>query len=161
MEGVEYSWGIAKGVYRRKPLHCKKSKELFRLLVNEVTSRDVLTTKTVRKLSRRARAYICAYYSLYESINRGDGTTKLTLPLIERVVKAFKTHRAAIWLWCRLCQWLCACHEGWCDYDRRVNWWFFDMRIGVDRRSKFASTNFLEYRAHVLQWYAGSDWIQP
>ena len=58
--------------------------------------RDILTTKTVRKLSRRARAYICAYYSLYESKHNRDDTSTLTLPLIERLVKAFKTHRAAI-----------------------------------------------------------------
>ena len=95
-EGVEYSWGIAKGIYRRKPLKSKKSKEAFKRLVKDVTSRDVLTIETVRKLSRRARAYICAYYALYESQNRGDGTVKLTLPLIERLVKMFKTHRAAI-----------------------------------------------------------------
>jgi hypothetical protein len=95
-EGVEYSWGITKGLYRRKPLLSKKGKESFRKLVCEVTSRDVLKTLTIRKLSRRARAYICAYYSLYESKNRGIDTTKLTLPLIERVVKAFKTHRAAL-----------------------------------------------------------------
>jgi hypothetical protein len=61
-----------------------------------VTSREVLTVDTVRKLSRQARAYICAYCSLYESQNRGDDTIKLTLPLIERLVKAFKTHLAAI-----------------------------------------------------------------
>ena len=94
-EGVEYSWGITKGLYRRKPLLSKKGKESFRKLVCEVTSRDILKTATIRKLSRRARAYICAYYSIYESQNKGD-TTKLTLPLIERVVKAFKTHRAAL-----------------------------------------------------------------
>jgi hypothetical protein len=39
---------------------------------------------------------MCTYYSLYESKNRGIDTTKLTLPLIERIVKAFKTHRAAL-----------------------------------------------------------------
>jgi hypothetical protein len=52
----------------------------------------------VRKLSRRARAYICAYYTLYESKCKGDDDTPetLTLPLIERLVKAIKTHRAAI-----------------------------------------------------------------
>jgi hypothetical protein len=94
-EGVEYSWGITKGLYRRKPLLSKKGKESFRKLVCEVTSRDILKTATIRKLSRRARAYICAYYSLYESKNKGD-TTKLTLPLIERLVRAFKTHRAAL-----------------------------------------------------------------
>ena len=45
-----------------------------------------------------ARAYICAYYTLYESKCKGDDDTPetLTLPLIERLVKAFKTHRAAI-----------------------------------------------------------------
>ncbi len=92
-EGVEYSWGIAKGMYRRKPLISKKSKEAFKKLVNDVTNREVLTTKTVRKLSRRARSYICAYYSLYESANRGDDTTKVSLPLIERIVKAFHIGR--------------------------------------------------------------------
>ena len=56
----------------------------------------MLTTKTVRKLSRRARAYICAYYALYESKRMGDDIPTLTLPLIERLMKAFKTHRAAI-----------------------------------------------------------------
>jgi hypothetical protein len=73
-----------------------KSKETFKKLVNDLTRREVLTTKTVRKLSRRARAYICAYYSLYKSASRGDDMTKVTLPLIEHPVKAFKTHRAAI-----------------------------------------------------------------
>lgn len=100
-EGIEYSWGVTKGLYRRKPLTCKRSKEAFKRLVMECTSRDVLQTATVRKLSRRARAYICAYFYLYESAknrsNNDDTTPTLTtLPLIERLVKAFKTHRAAI-----------------------------------------------------------------
>ena len=96
-EGIEYSWGVTKLVYRHKPLQSKRSKESFKGLVQQCTSRDILTTKTVRKLSRRARAYICAYYTLYESKCKGDDTPEtLTLPLIERLVKAFKTHRAAI-----------------------------------------------------------------
>ena len=75
----------------------KRSKESFKALVHECTSREIFSTKTVRKLSRRARAYISAYYSLYESKRNGDDDTPtLTLPLIERLVKAFKTHRAAI-----------------------------------------------------------------
>jgi hypothetical protein len=95
-EGIEYSWGVTKGVYQWKPLNSKRSKESFKALVHECTSREILSTKTVRKLSRRARAYISAYYSLYESKRNGDDTPTLTLPLIERLVKAFKTHRAAI-----------------------------------------------------------------
>jgi hypothetical protein len=98
-EGIEYSWGISKALYRRKkPLNSKRSKESFKRLVLECTSRQqVLRTATVRKLSRRARSYICAYYALYES-NKGDIKRQalVTLPLIERVVNAFKTHRAVI-----------------------------------------------------------------
>jgi hypothetical protein len=51
----------------------------------------------VHKLSRWARAYsTCAYYSLYERKYNGDNTSILTLPLNECLVKAFKTHRAAV-----------------------------------------------------------------
>jgi len=96
-EGIEYSWAVTKGVYRCKSLRAKRGKESFKMLVKECTSRDTLAiTKTVHKLSRQARAYICTYYSLYESNRNGDDTSTLTLPLIERLVKAFKTHRAAI-----------------------------------------------------------------
>ena len=54
-EGVEYSWGIAKGMYRRKPLISKKSKESFKKLVHDVTNREVLTTETIRKLSKASK----------------------------------------------------------------------------------------------------------
>jgi hypothetical protein len=87
---------MTKGVYCCKPLQSKRSKEPFKGLVQQCTSRDILTTKTVRKLSRWARAYICAYYTLYKSKCMGDDIPTLTLPLIERLVMAFKTHRAAI-----------------------------------------------------------------
>jgi hypothetical protein len=98
-EGIEYSWGVAKSVYRKMPLNSKKGKASFKLLVNECASRDVLTTETVRKLSRRARSYICAYYALHQrkQLNKDDDNTPtLTLPLIERLLKEFKTHRAAV-----------------------------------------------------------------
>jgi hypothetical protein len=81
------------------PLDSKKGMASFKALMNECTSRDVLSTKTVRKLSRRARAYICAYYALHQqnlSDCEGDWPAALTLPLVERLMKAFKTHRAAV-----------------------------------------------------------------
>ena len=53
-EGIEYSWGVAKSVYRHKPLESKKGKTSFKALVNESASREVLTTATVRKLSQCA-----------------------------------------------------------------------------------------------------------
>ena len=32
-EGIEHSWGVTKGVYQRKPLNSKRSKESFKGLV--------------------------------------------------------------------------------------------------------------------------------
>jgi len=100
-EGIEYSWGISKNVYRKKPLDSKKAKISFKALVKECTSRDILTTAIVRKLSRRARSYICAYYTLHQqnlanNCENDNRPAALTLPLIERLMKAFKTHRAAV-----------------------------------------------------------------
>ena len=95
-EGVEYSWGVSKNVYRRRPLNSKKGNKSFKALVHECTSRDILSTKMVRKLSRRAQSYIFAYFALHKSKNNGNDMPSLTLPLIERLVKAFKTHRAAV-----------------------------------------------------------------
>jgi hypothetical protein len=61
------------------------------VVVHECTSKEILSTETVRKLSRQASAYICAYYSLYESKRKGDDDTPtLTLPLIERLVRHSK-----------------------------------------------------------------------
>jgi len=97
MEKGSSTVGCDEGSVPTEAIQSKKGKESFKALVHECTSREILSTKTVRKLSRRASAYISAYYSLYESKRNGDDDTQvLTLPLIERVVKAFKTHRAAI-----------------------------------------------------------------
>ncbi len=89
-EGIEYSWGITKGLYQRKLLNSTRSKERFKALVHECTNRDYLWTDTVRKLSRRARTYICAYYSLYQQGISGDAAdgstpTALSLSLIENL----------------------------------------------------------------------------
>jgi hypothetical protein len=62
----------------------------------ECSSRDVIQTQIVRKLSRRARAYICAYFELEYNKNNDQETPAVTLAFIERLVKAFKTHRAAL-----------------------------------------------------------------
>ena len=46
-EGIEYSWGVSKCVNWGMPLDLKKGKASFKAFVNECTSRDVLSTKTV------------------------------------------------------------------------------------------------------------------
>ena len=83
------------------PLNSKKGKASFKRLVNgECASKDVLTTETVRKLSQPARSYIsCAYYTLHQQklLNNGDkNNPTLPWPLIKRLMKEFKTHRAAV-----------------------------------------------------------------
>jgi predicted transcriptional regulator len=65
-KGIEYSWAVCKSVYRKMPLDSKRGKELFKALVNECISRDILKTEVARKLSKRARAYICTYYILHQ-----------------------------------------------------------------------------------------------
>jgi hypothetical protein len=113
-EGVEYSWGLSKGQYRRKPLNKKKNKKGFHDLVHECTSCETITKERVRKFSRRARAYACAYYTFHQnemnqrSINIGDDDlpnvrnenflpdSALSLVDIESMVKNFKTHRCAL-----------------------------------------------------------------
>ncbi len=150
-EGVEYSWGVSRNVYRRMPLNSKKGKESFKALVHECTSRDILSTKTVRKLSRRARSYICAYFVLHESKNNGNDMPLLTLPLIERLVKAFKTHRVAV------------------DFDAGfVNSFVpaIDVAVGKDEKWKIrfgkrTRTKFLKYWVYMSLRYVGSGWNKP
>jgi hypothetical protein len=96
-EGIEYSWAVAKGKYRRMPLALKKgTKVQFHQLVKDCVTQDVLTTERVRKLSRRAKAYICAYYYL-ERNKEQDGSVKpASLPEIERLMNLFRIHRSAL-----------------------------------------------------------------
>ena len=98
-EGIEYSWAASKNKYRRFPVSAKKGKEHFRNLVSQCLSREVVTTKLVRAFSRKAWQYICAYHALHEqqhSSNVSASESKITAPLIEKLVKQFKTHRAVI-----------------------------------------------------------------
>lgn len=71
-EGIEYSWGAAKALYRRYPIYSKQGKENFLDLVSRCTSRDVLTTELIRKFSRRAWNYMLTYKSL-EMVGENEG----------------------------------------------------------------------------------------
>jgi hypothetical protein len=101
---IEYSWGATKSRFRRIPYEQKKTREKFFEAVR--TSLKVLTKETVRKCARRARHYIQAYYvvevlRLFEGVEEAAGENgalnqQITLPMIEKLQKAFKTHRSAI-----------------------------------------------------------------
>jgi len=79
-EGIEYTWGCAKNHYRTMRLQSKKGKENFKEAVKKCISRDLLTTERIRKFSRRARQYICAYYKIYneQKIVSSSNSIKLT-----------------------------------------------------------------------------------
>ena len=63
-EGIEYSWGALKTVYRRYPLASKKGKENFDKLVLKCITCELLTNDCIQKFSRQARSYMLTYKSL-------------------------------------------------------------------------------------------------
>jgi len=104
-EGIEYSWGAAKAMYRRYPLASKKGKEHFVDLVLKCTAREVLTTEMIRKFSRRARSYMLTYKALDIFVEEGrekwmgdevDTSLDITYKQIENMQKIIKSHRAAL-----------------------------------------------------------------
>ena len=101
-EGIEYSWGRAKSVYRRAKIAQKRGKENFRALVADCLStkdeqgKGALTPEMVRKFSRRARTYILAYFYIEHEQENNISEEGLHEINIEHIKREFKTHRSAI-----------------------------------------------------------------
>jgi hypothetical protein len=93
-EGIGYAWGFAKCRYRRIPIKRRRNKEGFLTCVSEVLSRDAISVDRIRRFSRRARRYVCAYFVFHEL--NGDEKWDVKLDDIEKMVKLFKTHRCAV-----------------------------------------------------------------
>ena len=95
-EGIEYSWGCAKGFYRRAKRSCKKTKENFRTTVRESLDREkVLTIERQRRFSKRARQYMLAYDAIQKTCcvenSEGEKNKKeMSAHLVESVIKQFK-----------------------------------------------------------------------
>lgn len=95
-EGIEYSWGCAKGLYRRLPIAQKKSKEKFRESVRKCLSREHIQTKQQQQFSRRARQYMLAYLAMETDTNQFPQSDSIrSSHLIEKIIKQYKSHRAA------------------------------------------------------------------
>jgi len=111
-EGIEYSWGHAKGVYRRTPLAQKKGRDNFLDLVRKCCDPvEEITIKRVRSMARRARSYICTYFYLAQQNRIPQGADmervaphneniaqeqKLLFTDIESLVTKFRSHRCAL-----------------------------------------------------------------
>ena len=89
-EGIEYDWACAKLFYRRLKIEEKKTKAKFFESVRKSTDRQTVLTLDRRRLfSQRARRYMLAY----RSIDLHNSNVKMSHSLLEKVLKAFKTHR--------------------------------------------------------------------
>jgi len=116
-EGIEYSWGYSKGLYRRMPLSSKKGRKNFFELVEKCCDPAIhLTIERVRKMAKRARSYICTYHYLAQEMIEADNNRlaieadqpqpqneillakqqKLLFVNIENLTKEFRTHRCAL-----------------------------------------------------------------
>jgi hypothetical protein len=104
-EGIEYSWGYGKGMYRYLPIASKKGKDNFlkqvRACLSSKPDTGNLRVSRIRSFARRQQRYICAYDLLHrqETERRQHPATaeseelKFAPPIIERYVKYFKCHR--------------------------------------------------------------------
>ena len=101
-EGIEYTWGRAKGLYRKARLSDKKGKENFRELVKSCLSTEVgtgkgsLTHLMICKFSRRAQCYILTYFWIEHGVEEKIKEEELSESHMERIKKGFKIHCNAI-----------------------------------------------------------------
>ncbi|KAK1743974.1 hypothetical protein QTG54_005571 [Skeletonema marinoi] len=101
-EGIEYSWGFVKSLYRRHPLAQKKTTADFLKLVDKCISREVLTVDIIRRFSARARSYMETYKVMELEANstetKDSSSEDSPIPhkRIETLKKILKSHRAAI-----------------------------------------------------------------
>ena len=117
-EGIEYSWGFAKRMYRREWLwkddKDRKRKDFFELVRKVLSGKDngALNKERVRRMAGRARGYIVAYLMIEEQSAGSDsssssssdggsgggekGLSSVSFNMIEKMVKGHKTHRSAL-----------------------------------------------------------------
>ena len=71
-EGVEYMWGYCKRLFRRVPLAKRRKKADFENAVRNTVSSEMIPPSLIRRFSRRARQYICAYHHLHSETADAD-----------------------------------------------------------------------------------------
>ena len=86
-EGVEYSWGAAKRLYRRLPIKLKRSVAGFQDMVRVCISK--VTIAMCRKFSAKARGYMLAYSHKKLSVD----DTLWSYEYTEKIHKIYRSHR--------------------------------------------------------------------
>jgi len=82
-EGIEYSWGYSKSVYRHSPLSSKKGRQKNFELVDRCCDPVIhLKKEQVRKMAKRARSYICTYHYLATQNDLADVEQPADQPVV-------------------------------------------------------------------------------
>jgi len=84
-------WGYCKRLFCRVPLAKRRKKTDFENTVRNTVSSEMVPPSLIRRFSRRARQSICAYHHLHSETADGADTIQVSLKMIEKLVKNFKT----------------------------------------------------------------------
>jgi hypothetical protein len=98
-EGIEYSWACLKNKYWLLPLGERRSRDKFKECIKTCLLNNVLTKELIRKKSRRAHEYMCAYHVHHhqQQETQASDQQNIAIPtIIESLVKKFKTHCCAL-----------------------------------------------------------------
>ena len=88
-EGIEYSWGMAKKIFRGTPLAQRKSYEQFKACVADCLSK--VSKENCQRFAARARRYMLVYQHRKDF----DGELPDGFDENEKIFKAYKSHRDA------------------------------------------------------------------
>jgi hypothetical protein len=98
-EGIEYSWACLKNKYRLLSLGKRRSRDKFKECIKTCLLHSVLTKELIRKNSRRAHEYMCAYHAHHhhQQETQASDQQNIAIPaIIESLVKKLKTHCCAL-----------------------------------------------------------------
>ena len=94
-EGIEYTWGASKRMYRRQSIQMKRSVADFEMLVPK--SLNYISIGMVRRFSGKARSCMLAYsHKLFEEEDEGSNslvTSEWNFDRNDKIQKIYRSHR--------------------------------------------------------------------
>ena len=92
-EGIKYSWGASKRVYRRKPLSEKKQSAHFKALVRSCVMN--ISIPMVRRFSAKSRGYMLTYAFKKKKEEDDNYEMDWNYETNEKIHKIYRGHRGA------------------------------------------------------------------